>query len=62
MDKFVTVESLKNVGLVERLKISNFILETKMVELNQNKKLKQPDQLHAVWKLYFALEINECYI
>ena len=48
MDKLVTVESLKNVALVERLKISNFILETKMVELNQNKKSKQPDQSHAV--------------
>ena len=35
------------------------ILESKMVELNQNKNAKQPDQPDAVWKLYFTLEINE---
>ena len=39
---------------VHRLKNRNFILESKMAELNQNK--NQPD---AVWKLYFTLEINE---
>ena len=53
MDKLVML------GLVERLKNSDFILETKMAELNQNKNSKQPDQPDAVWKLYFALEINE---
>ena len=42
-----------------RLENSNFILENKMVELNQNENLKQPDQPDAVWKLYFTLEINE---
>ena len=44
---------------VHRLKNSDFILESKMVELNQNKNSKQPDQPDAVWKLYFTLEINE---
>ena len=43
----MTVERLEKVGLVERLKISNFILETKMAELNQNKKSKQPNQSYA---------------
>ena len=42
MDKLVTL------GLVERLKNSDFILETKMTELNQNKNSKQPYQLDAV--------------
>ena len=41
------------------MKNSYFILESKMLELNQNKNSEQPDQLDAVWKLYFALEINE---
>ena len=38
---------------------TTFILESKMVELNQNKNSKQRDRQDAVWKLYFALEINE---
>ena len=38
---------------------SNFILESKMAELNQNKNSKQPDRPDAVWKLYFNLEKNE---
>ena len=33
---------------VYRLKNSDFILESKMVELNQNKNSKQPDQPDAV--------------
>ena len=37
----------------------DFILESKMAELNQNKNSKQPDRPDAVWKLYFKLEINE---
>ena len=41
MDKLVTL------GLVERLKYSDFILENKMVELSQNKKIKQPDRPDA---------------
>ena len=41
------------------LKNSNINLESKSVELNQNKNSKQPDRLDAVCKLYFTLEINE---
>ena len=44
---------------VNRLKNSDFILESKVAELNQNKNWKQPDRPDAVWKLYFTLEINE---
>ena len=44
---------------VDRLKNSDFILESKMVELNQNKNSKQPDRPDGMWKLYFTLEINE---
>ena len=42
-----------------RLKNSDFVLESKMVELNQNKYSKQLDRPDAVRKLYFSLEINE---
>ena len=42
MDELVTL------GLVERLKNSDFILETKMAELNKNKNSKQPDRSDAV--------------
>ena len=38
---------------------SDFILESKVVELNQNKNSKQSDWPDAVRKLYFTLEINE---
>ena len=41
------------------LKNSNFILESKKAELNQNQNLKQPDRPDAVWKLYFTLGINK---
>ena len=34
--------------VAERLKISDFILESKMADLNQNKNSKQPDQPDAV--------------
>ena len=44
---------------VHRLKNRDFILESKMAELNKNKDSKQPDWTDAVWKLYFTLEINE---
>ena len=40
-------------------KKSDFILESKMAELYQNKNSKQPDQPDPVWKLYFNLEINK---
>ena len=42
MNKFETQ------GLLERLKNSNFILESKMAELNQNKSSKPPnDQMQC---------------
>ena len=44
---------------VHRLKNGDFILESKMAKLNQNKNSKQPDRPDAVWKLYFTVEINE---
>ena len=44
---------------VHRLKNSDFILESKMTELNQNKNSKQPDRPDAVWKIYSTLEITE---
>ena len=42
-----------------RLKNADFILESKMVKLNQNQNSKQPDRPDTVWKLYFTLETNE---
>ena len=42
---------------VHMLKNSNFILESKVAELNQNK--NPQDRLDTVRKLYFTLEINE---
>ena len=44
---------------VYRLKNSNFILESKMAEQNQNQNSKQPDRPDTLWKLYFTLQINE---
>ena len=41
------------------LKNSDFILESKMEKLNQNKNSKQPHRPDIMWKLYFTLEINE---
>ena len=37
---------------------SDFILESKVAELNQTKNWKQPDRPDAVWKHYFTLKIN----
>ena len=48
---------IKNLANFHRLKNSDFILESKMVELNKNS--KQQDQLYAVRSLCFTLEINE---
>ena len=44
---------------VHKLKNRDFILKSKMAELNKNKNSKQPDWPNAVWKLYFNLEIND---
>ena len=50
---------MRNLENFHRLENDNFILESKMAELNENKNSKQPDRLDAVSKLYFTLEINE---
>ena len=44
---------------IHRLKNSDFILESKMDELNQNQNWKQPDRPDAVWKIYFTLKVNK---
>ena len=44
---------------IYRLKNSDFILESKMTELNQNQNSKRPYRPDTVWKLYFTLKINE---
>ena len=50
---------MRNLPNFHRLKYSDFILESEKVKLNQNKNSKQLDQLDAVRRLYFTLEINE---
>ena len=42
---------MRNLANFHRLKNSDFILESKMAELNQNKNLKQLDRPDAVRKL-----------
>ena len=42
-----------------RLRHSDFILESEMAKLNQNKNSKQLDRPDSVRKLWFTLEINE---
>ena len=39
---------MRNLGNFHRLKNSDFILQSKMADLNQNKKSKQPDRPGAV--------------
>ena len=56
---FASKNDMKNMANFHRLKNSDFILESKMAELNQNQNSKQPDWPDAEWKLYFTLEINE---
>ena len=55
----LTLLSKLTLANFHRLKNSDFILESKMAELNQSKNLKQPDRPDVMWKLYFNLEINE---
>ena len=50
---------MRNLANFHRVTNKDFILETKMAKLNQNKNLKQLDRPDAVRKLYFTLEINE---
>ena len=50
---------MRNLESFHRLKNSDFILESKMTEINQNKNSKQLHRPDAGRKLYFTLEINE---
>ena len=50
---------MRNLANFHKLKNSDFILESKMAELIQNKNSKQLDLPDAVRKLYFTLETNE---
>ena len=50
---------MRNLANFHRLKNNDFILDSKMAELNQNKNSKQLDRPDAVRKLYFTFEINE---
>ena len=40
---FAFKNGMRNLPNFHRLKNSNFVLESKMMELNQNKNLKKPD-------------------
>ena len=44
------MDNLVTLGLVERLKNSGFILQSKMTELNKNKNSEQSYRPDAVWK------------
>ena len=50
---------MRNLASFHRLKNSDFILESKMAKLNQNKNSKLLDRPDAVRKLCFTLELNE---
>ena len=50
---------MRNLTNFHKLKNSDFILESKMAELNQNKSSTQLDRPDVVRKLYFNLEIHE---
>ena len=52
-------KDMRNLTNFNRLKGSDFILESKMAELSEYKNSKQPDQPDAMLKLYFTLEITE---
>ena len=50
---------MRNLENFYRLKNSDFILKSKMTELNQNQNLKQLDGPDVVRDFYSTLEINE---
>ena len=50
---------MRNLANFHRLKNSDFIVESKIAELNRNKISKQLDRPDAVRKLYFTLEVNQ---
>ena len=51
-------EDVRDLANFYRLKNSDFILESKMAELNQNETSKQLDWPDAVWKTLFYLGIK----
>ena len=57
--RFPKWHEVRNLANFPWLKNSDFILESKILELNQNKNSKQLDLPDALKKLYFTLEINE---
>ena len=50
---------MRNLAIFQKLKNSDFILESKMAKLNQNKNSNQPDRPDSVLKIRFTFEINE---
>ena len=46
-------------GLLEKLKNNDSILESEIAQLNQDKKSKQPDWPDTVRNIYFTSEINQ---
>ena len=52
---------MRNLANFHRLKNTDFILESKMAELSQNKNSKQLDRPDAVRKLYLTLIINKTF-
>ena len=50
---------MRNLANFHGLKNSDFILESKMAEINQNESSKQLDRSDAVRKFYLTLGINE---
>ena len=58
----MTKSAVSDARTGKKIENSDFILESKMAELNRNKNSKQRDWLDVVWKLYFILEINHLHI
>ena len=54
----MTKSAVSDARTGKKIENSDFILESKMAELNQNKNSKQRDRRDVEWKLYFILEIN----
>ena len=54
-----TFKNGRNLSNFQRLKNSDFILQSKISELNKNKKSKLADRPEPVQKHYFTLGINE---
>ena len=52
---FAFQNDMGNLTNFHRLKNNDFILKSKIAELNKNKNLKQLDRPDAVRKLYFTL-------